>query len=190
MRGKKYTKYIDVFEEGGFNSNPFCNDFGMQTIRGIAKPVLRALQLLNELGSNTSYNTTRMDGDNYESTIQVYTLKNNNGNGRYTVFIGNWNLYGQPIMNETISLQIKNEMDNGVPKTATMYRIDADNVNPISKWKAMGSPTYPTQQQMQQLNASSQYVTKSVTFQNVNSNTAKLDVSIPEYGVVVLDLQY
>eukprot|EP01083_Nonionella_stella_P266768 901970_1 len=81
-----YWTFSDVFEEGGFGSQPFHNEFGMQTIRGIQKPVFSALQLLYQLGSNTAYNTSRTDANNDDGTVQIYTLKNSNSNNRYAIY--------------------------------------------------------------------------------------------------------
>lgn len=182
-----YWTFSDVFEEGGFGSQPFHNEFGMQTIRGITKPVFSALQLLYQLGSTTAYNTTRTDANNYDGTVQVYTLKNPNTDNRYTIYAGNWNIYGQSIANESLEIQLS---ANGAPKSATMYRIDGNNVNPMAKWESMNSPTYPTQEQLQALNQSAQLVSTNVAFSSINSDTVQFNVTIPTYGVVVIDVQY
>ena len=138
-----YWAFSDIFEERDFNSNEFCNDFGIQTIRGISKPVLRAFELLN-MASNVSYNTTRRDANNDNGTIQIFVVENKNDNKQYLMYIANWNLYGQSIMNQTVSIEIKNSIDNGTPKQGTMYRIDELNVNPAMKWRSFNSPEYPT----------------------------------------------
>ena len=182
-----YWTFSDVFEEGGFGSAPFHNEFGMQTIRGIAKPVFRALELLYTLGSETAYNTSRIDTNNDDGTVQVYTLKNPTDSNRYTIFAGNWNLNGETISSETLEIQLEG---NGAPKSAKMYRIDEQNVNPVGKWDSMNKPTYPTNQQLQALNSSAQLISTSAQFSNINSNTVQFNVTIPEYGVVVIDVQY
>ena len=72
-----------------------------------------------------------------------------------------------------------------------LFRIDENNVNPVSKWKSMGSPQYPTQQQLKILNESTELVTSSIGFININSTTIQFDnVTVPAYGVVVIDIQF
>ena len=73
---------------------------------------------------------------------------------------------------------------------ATLYRIDVNNVNPITIWKNMGSPEYPNQQQLKKLNDSSQFVTETIDFTNINANTVQFNITVPTYGVAVIDLKY
>ena len=122
-----YWTFSDIFTEGGFGSQPFHNAYGMQTIRGIAKPVFRALELVYELGSEIAYPSIRVDSNTNDGTVSIFCLKNSNDNNRFGVFIGNWNFVGETIANESISLYIK---QNNIPKSVQLYRIDADNVNP------------------------------------------------------------
>lgn len=39
-----------VFEENGLRATPFSNQFGLQNVYGVAKPVYRAFELLNNAG--------------------------------------------------------------------------------------------------------------------------------------------
>ena len=68
-----YWTFSDVFQERGFISEPFHNGFGMQTIRGIKKPIFRAMELLSLLGSDVGY---KVVGMNDVDTIEVFCLKN------------------------------------------------------------------------------------------------------------------
>eukprot|EP00483_Globobulimina_turgida_P007809 UN07824 len=157
----------------------------MQTIRGVEKPVFGALKLLYTLGSTVAYNTSRIDANNHDGTVQIYTLKNKNSNNRYAVYVANWNLHGQSISNQMVQIKVQG---NGIPKTAIIYRIDEDNVNPVSKWQSMNSPVYPSATQLQTLNESAQLVSASISFSNVDANTVQFDVTLPTYGVAVIDI--
>ena len=186
-----YWTFSDVFEEEGFVSDPFHNGFGMQTIRGIAKPVFRALQLLYILGSETAYNTSRTDGNNDNGTVQVYTLKNNDYDKRYAIYIANWNLNGESIHNESLTIKIVNTDAGTIPHAVSLYRIDAQNVNPVSKWISMDNVTYPNQQQLAALNTSSQLVQETISsYSIINPSTIEINLTIPVYAVAVIDLEY
>ncbi len=54
-----YWTFSDIFEEQGFNSNPFhasnLGGFGMQTIRGIEKPVFGALSTIHSMDGDYRY---------------------------------------------------------------------------------------------------------------------------------------
>ena len=185
-----YWTFTDIFEEGGFGSPPFHNEYGMMTIRGIQKPVFRALQLLKELGSTIAFNTSRLDANNDNSTVQCYLLQNAKSEDRFAIFAANWNENGSVIVEERLLIDVEGNGQSDVPKSALLYRIDGNNVNPVSKWNNMENPMYPNQNQLNALNESSQFVTQSITINNVNANTVQFNVSIPAYGVIVIDIQY
>lgn len=50
-----YSSFTDIFEEGGFDSTPFHQGFGVQTIYNIPKPAYRAFQLLHATGDERVY---------------------------------------------------------------------------------------------------------------------------------------
>lgn len=54
----------------------------------------------------------------------------------------------------------------------------------------MGKPIYPNQNQLNILNTSSQFVTQNITMNNINTNTVQFNLTIPVYGVIVIDIQY
>ena len=72
-----------------------------------------------------------------------------------------------------------------------MYRIDNDTTNPLETWIEMGKPEYPTMQQLNKLNESSQLIPmNNVNYTKVNDTTVMFDITLPIYGVVVIDLKY
>ena len=54
----------------------------------------------------------------------------------------------------------------------------------------MGSPTYPTDNELQALNTSSQIVKTNINYKNAGNNTIQISLDIPTYAVAILDLQY
>ena len=186
----------DVFEENGFNSNEFHNVYGMQTIRGTKKPEYRAFELLQLYGSEIEFESILVSDDNgFEnvsmSTSQVYCLKNRNDKGRYGLFIANWNNPGFNLTEQHLTIDIANYIENkGDVKSAVMYRIDSNNTSPLNEWRAMKKPKYPTQEQLDALNKTSQLVGVNITTEKIGDNTLQLEVDIPVYGVAVVDLQY
>ena len=195
LQWMSYWAISDVFEEGGFNSNEFSNLYGLQTIRGVPKPSFRAFELLQQYGSEIEYESRLIDDDNgyneSTSTVQVYCLKNANDEGRYGLFVANWNNYGFDISEQNVTINIANYIDdaNGL-KSVVMYRIDENNTAPLSVWIEMGSPEYPTEEEMQALNAASQLKAMSIKHQKIDETTVQLNLNIPVYGAAVLDLHY
>eukprot|EP01084_Bolivina_argentea_P193576 332098_1 len=196
-----YWAFSDIFEEQGFKSAPFWvndnkttnTDYGMITIRGINKPVLNAMRLIYKYGSNISYNTTLMNGNNNDQqTVIVYCLKNNMDNNRYSIFISNFNTYGSDIKNQTLMINVAQTIDNKLqqPTSAFIYRIDEENSNPLGIWGNMGKPIYPTTEQLNTLNESTQLIPSKIQWKQLNTQTVQFNVLIPTYGIAMIDLQY
>ena len=193
----KYMSYwavSDVFEEGGFISNEFCDYYGLTTTRGIRKPIFRAFELLQKYAANVDekYDTINMDGIPFgNNTVEVFSLKGKD-EGSYTVFMSNWNLLNLNITEKMLKVYVNNYVDVGKGLSEiVMYRIDNDSTNPLQAWRDMGSPEYPTMEQLSKLNDSSQLVpVNNVNYTKVNDTTVMIDIVVPIYGVVVLDLKY
>merc|ERR1711933_330186 len=106
---------------------------------------------------------------------------------RYSVFIANFANYGSDISNETLTINVIQSIDNDLkaPKSANIYRIDQENANPLGKWDSIDRPVYPTMEQMNALNESTQVVPTGIKWKVINSNTVQFDVMIPSYGVAL-----
>ena len=199
-----YWSVSDVFEEQGFNSNEFNNLYGIQTIRGIKKPAFRAFEMLHKFGSNVEYesvlikdeqpiNEKGLQFDNKtNSTLQVYCLKNQFMDNHYSIFIANWNNYGFNITDENITINVKNSMGDNIMllNKATLYRIDVNNTNPFAKWLDINSPQYPTIDELDSLNRSSQLAPLPIDFAQKDNQTVQFNLLMPIYGSALIDLQY
>ena len=95
----------DIFEEGGFNSVPFNNGYGMQTIRGIKKPIYRAMELLWKFGSPDAFDTVNINQG--ADSVMVYCSQNEYNN--YTIFAANWNYKTVNITKQDVSVIIDND---------------------------------------------------------------------------------
>ena len=125
------------------------------------------------------------------STGQVYCLKNPKDDRRYSVFIANWNNYGFNVTEQSMTVNIGNYIENtNVVKKATIYRIDANNTDPLGAWRGMGSPEYPTDDQMNKLNESSQVIGVDIGVKKIDDQTVQIEVDMPIYSAAVIDLQY
>eukprot|EP01083_Nonionella_stella_P072022 193908_1 len=158
LKWMSYWVISDVFEEHGFGSDEFNGVYGMQTIRGIAKPAFRAMELLQTFGGNASYPTTLMtESEAQNNTVLVYTLRNNNAYNaqRFSIFISNFNSQALPIEAHHLHIYVNS---NVKLNDIVMYRIDSDHTNPVQIWKDMSSPTYPTDAELQKINDTSRLI--------------------------------
>lgn len=133
-----FWTFSDVFEEDGPIRQPFEGHFGLRAKGGINKPSYYDFALLHKLG----------DQRLVTSSADVIATKRKDG----TLAIAVWNLVdpGQKGSTKKIRLTI-----SGVANDAALEvsRVDDDHSNTLAAYKALGSPLYPTEEQVQRMNA-------------------------------------
>jgi len=164
-----YWTFSDVFEEQGVVKQPFYGGYGLIAEDGIPKPAFNAFQLLHWLGderlavsSNDVLATRRQDG---------------------SLVIAAWNLTGPgaPGAAKTIQLQFKDVQIDKVRIT----RVDKDHGDVHPAYQAMGSPRYPTPDQIEKLRAASRIPPGEV--QAVQGSS--LEIKIPGEGLVLIEVK-
>lgn len=136
-----YWTFSDVFEEQGIVKEPFYVGFGLLAAGGIPKPSFYAFQILHKLGdqrienSNPNVLVTRSAGG--PLSIAVWNIANPGTTG----------------VPKTVKLEFK-----GVKPDARVgiSRVDADHGNSLGLYQKMGSPRYPTEDQIHELREQSQ----------------------------------
>ena len=200
-----YWTFSDVFEEGSLIPTPFHGGFGLLTIQGIPKPSYRAFQLLHGTG-NVKYTVTKVHTKNIttcdtDAGMLVTSLAAAAGVGDIVGDVG-------PTVGPT-SKRIfmynhpKNYMTPGSTCTITLIgldlgptsavrhsRIDLEHANPMSQWVNMGAPTYPSLEQVKELEAASELVWTNMNdnerWESERSGGLTFDVAIN--GLVVVDV--
>jgi len=133
-----FWTFSDVFEEGGPIPQPFEGNFGLRAEGGINKPSFYDFSLLHHLGderiANASHDVIVTRRKNGELAIAVWNLVDPDKSGSA----------------KTVKLVLQ-----GVPANAevSISRVDDDHGNVLPAYKAMGSPRYPTEAQIEKLNA-------------------------------------
>ena len=165
-----YWTFSDIFEENGMHSTPFEGfNYGMQTVRGIKKPVYRAFELLGAAGS-TLYSTNlsnfppsfRGDASNYSvaafATDSSLSSQHARGDRKGPhVFLSN---FVPPAFDQQLATVFVNISIRGggllCPSTALVTTVDADHANPHEAWVTLGRPKYPTPAQLSAIMAASE----------------------------------
>jgi xylan 1,4-beta-xylosidase len=133
-----FWTFSDVFEEGGPIPKPFEGHFGLRAKGGINKPSFYAFALLHHLGdrrlANASPNilvTRRADG---------------------SLVLAVWNLVDPGRSGSAVNLHLT--FDH-VPAdaAATISTVDDDHGNTLAAYRTLGSPEYPTPEQVLKMNA-------------------------------------
>ena len=133
-----FWTFSDVFEEGGPIPEPFEGHFGLRAKGGINKPSYYDFALLHRLGDQ------RLPS----SSSDVIATKRADG----SLAIAVWNLVDPDKTPRTKSIRLTMK---GVPTDAavSMSRVDDEHSNTLAVYKSLGNPRYPTEEQVEQMNA-------------------------------------
>jgi xylan 1,4-beta-xylosidase len=133
-----FWTFSDVFEEGGPIRQPFEGNFGLRAKGGINKPSYYAFGLLHKLGSERIAN----------ASSNVMVTKRKDG----TLVVALWNLVdpGKTGSAKKFRLTFENVPNNAA---VAVSRVDDEHGNALAAYRAAGSPRYPTEEQVEKLNA-------------------------------------
>jgi len=165
-----YWTFSDVFEEQGVVKTPFYGGFGLIAAGNVPKPSYHAMELLHRLGEQRIAN----------GNSDVLVTRNDLG----TLTVAVWNIVdpGSTGVAKTIKLEFK-----GVARNAhvSIRRVDADHGNTLDLWQKMGSPRYPSQEQIEELRTKSRL--PGPDFEDLVNGT--LTLAVPVNGLVVLQVR-
>jgi len=164
-----YWTFSDVFEEDGPKREPFDGGFGLIDIGGIKKPSYSAFALLHKLGEN------RMAQD----SPNVLVTRRRDG----SLAIAAWNLVDpdQKGPGRSVEFEIR-----GVPPDSRVRvtRADSEHGNTLAAYQNMGSPRYPTQAQVRNLNR----VAETAAPQSLRLSKGSIKLELPVNGIVLLEV--
>ncbi len=165
-----YWTFSDVFEEQGVVKTPFYGGYGLIAEDSIPKPAFNVFALLHDLGNQR---IAQPESD-------VLVTKRPDG----ALVIAAWNLVEPAATgpDKTFSFDVK-----GVSSGAhvTIRRVDAQHGDTLAAWKAMGSPRFPTRQQIAALRKASEI--GSPEKQSLHSG--QLSITVPEKGLAVIEIR-
>ena len=165
-----YWTFSDVFEEQGVIKTPFYGGYGLIAEDGIPKPAFNVFALLHDLG----------DQRIAEPENDVLVTRRKDG----ALLIAAWDLVEPAATgtDKTFSFDLK-----GVARNAhvTIRRVDAAHGDTLAAWKKMGSPRYPTQQQIADLKKASE--TGPPETQTLHGN--QLSLTVPEKGLALIEIR-
>ena len=173
----------------------------MLTIQGIPKPSYRAFQLLHGTG-NVKYTVTKVPTKNIttcdtDAGMLVTSLAAAAGVGDVVGDVGPTSkrifMYNHPknymTPGSTCTMTLIG-LDLGPTSAVRHSRIDLEHANPMSEWVNMGAPTYPSLEQVKELEAASELVWTNMNdnerWESERSGGLTFDVAIN--GLVVVDV--
>jgi xylan 1,4-beta-xylosidase len=163
-----YWTFSDVFEEDGVVKKPFYGGFGLIAADNLPKPAFNAFALLHRLGrrripvdSNTVLATRRADG---------------------TVVAAAWNLVLPGTTGDPKQVDLK--LDGiGPGWEAYVYRLDARHGSLLTAFRGMGSPKYPTREQVKELRQAAELPGPKV----FPVKDGQLQLTLPPDGLAVVE---
>src|SRR6202789_1429041 len=164
-----FWTFSDVFEENGPGREPFNGSFGLITLGGIKKPSYSAFALLHQLGQE------RLE----QNAPEVLVTRQRNG----SLAIAAWNLVDPDKKGNERSVEF--EIQGGSPSSRILLiRVDSEHGNTLAAYKSMGSPRYPTQKQIAELNR----IAETNTVQNLRLSKGSITLELPVNGVLLLEV--
>jgi len=167
-----FWTFDDVFEEGGVKAMPFDGGFGLIAPGRIKKPSFYDFALLHRLGNQRLANPA----DN------VLVTRRDDG----TIVVAAWNLVDMDKLAQGSQLMLHLNF-KGVPAKAyvAIQRVDETHGNPMTLYKSLGSPRYPTMKQVAALNASSALPTP----EKIQLKDGQMDLSLPVNGLALIEVE-
>ena len=162
-----YWTFSDVFEEQGVVKQPFYGGYGLIAEYGIPKPAYNAFLLLHRLGderlalsSEDALATRRKDG---------------------TLVLAAWNMAEPGTTGPTKDVEFK--FAHAQISNVEVIRLDPEHGDVHKAYAAMGSPRYPTQEQLQKLRAASRLPAP----EKHAVKNALVIIQIPSQGMVLIE---
>jgi xylan 1,4-beta-xylosidase len=165
-----YWTFSDVFEEQGVVKMPFYGGFGLMAEDGLPKPSFNAFALLHRLGNER----IPVNSDS--------VLVTRRPDGKLAIAL--WNLFlpgetGIPKETTLILKGLRGRREVGI------YRLDATHGSLLHAYEAMGSPIYPTQEQIDELRKAAALGPPEMK----PLSHDKVTITLPSQGLAVIEVR-
>jgi xylan 1,4-beta-xylosidase len=165
-----YWTFSDVFEEQGVVKTPFYGGYGLIAEDDIPKPAFDAFALLHGLGTQRIAN----------SAEDVLVTKADDG----SLVIALWNREEpkQTTPAKDIELKFSSIASAAI---ASVERVDAQHGDTYAEWQKMGSPRYPTKEQVAALRS----VAKLPPAEQLQVTAGRLALTVPPNGLAIVTVK-
>jgi xylan 1,4-beta-xylosidase len=166
-----FWTFSDVFEEGGPIPRPFEGHFGLRAKGGINKPSLYDFGLLHKLGD------TRLASP---AANAIVTRRSSDD----ALVVAVWNLVDPDKTGSPIHLRLTFE---NVPRNAqaTMSVVDERHGNSLAAYQALGSPPYPSREEVRKINTASALPAPD----SLQLNGGQLDVELGVNSLALIEVR-
>jgi xylan 1,4-beta-xylosidase len=162
-----YWSFSDVFEEQGVVKQPFYGGYGLIAAGGIPKPAFNAFLMLHRLG----------DQRLAVSSDDVVITRRKDG----TLAIAAWNMADPGSRGPEKELELK--FEHARVSSVQVMHLDPDHGDVHRAYEAMGSPRYPTKQQIEKLRDAAKLSSPEV----LAVKNASVTLRIPSQGLILIE---
>jgi xylan 1,4-beta-xylosidase len=163
--------FDDVFEENGVTKEPFDGGFGLIAAGRIKKPSFYDFAVLHELGEERLANPA----DN------LLVTRRKDG----ALVVAAWNLVDMDQLAHGATQTMRLKFKGFAPEAkVAIQRVDETHGNPMPAYRAMGSPRYPTQEQIKSLNSASSLPAP----EQRRLEHGVLEITLPVNGLAVIEV--
>ena len=164
-----YWSFSDVFEEQGVVKTPFYGGYGLMAEDDIPKPAFNVFKILHKLGEER----IQLDSDS--------ALLTRRKDGTLVLAVWNYAPPGESGSSKQITLKLKNTK----AKHILISRVDINHGDVHSAYEKMGSPTYPTQKQIHELQQAAELPAPEAG----RVENGQLTLTLPSHGLAVIELK-
>ena len=164
-----YWDFSDVFEEQGVVKEPFYGGFGLVAAYGLPKPAFNAFKVLHLLGDR------RLP---LSSKTALATTKSG------APVLAAWNLVLPGATGQARSVTFQFTGLSG-SHSAQIYRVDSAHGSLLGAYRQMGSPRYPTRQQIETLRQAAMLPPPEQ--KTISGN--QLTIDLPAQSLVVVEVK-
>jgi xylan 1,4-beta-xylosidase len=164
-----YWSFSDVFEEQGVVKTPFYGGYGLIAEDDIPKPAFNAFKLLHQLG---------------EERIQLNSdsaLLTRRKGGTLVLAVWNYSAPEETGSSKEVTLRFQGAKAGHV----LISRLDAKHGDVRPAYEKLGSPSYPTQKQIREL----QQAAELPAPENGHLEHGELKLILPPHGLAVIELK-
>ncbi len=173
--------FTDIFEENYFPSQPYHGGFGLFNLYGVPKPVYRAFQMVDQLG------TRRWDVATSHPTLRVHVgAPDDDGSTR--VLLLNVAMPRHAIAAERVQVRLAG-LAGRRPRAALLSRIDNEHANPRAEWLRRGRPEYPHPRDIDALEQASAVTPERLAIE-VAGDAASFTLALPANAMALVRIDW
>ena len=198
-----FWSYSDIFEEGGMDSQPWHNGYGIMNVNGVPKPIYRLFEMLKALPASavpvTAQVATPSDvivprvGSVSAGQVDVVVAVDASQHPliHVTALMNNFDLYSLPVANKTVQVNFARLPAGAVvPNVATLDRIDSTHANPRAVWDAAGGPQYCSPTEIAAELAASQLVGEGLALTSNADGSLSALLTLEPFSVARIRFSY